>query len=74
MQISFHTFLFHSIWDFIYIYKEKQQTGHIRIINLFPSCYAFLKNSKTRKKINRTFSDLMDKINQNRHRKEGGRG
>ena len=51
--------------------RRKEQTGHIRIINLFPSCYAFLKNPKTRKKFNRTSSDLLDKINQNRHRKEG---
>ena len=35
---------------YIYIIKKKQQTGHIRIINLFPSCYAFSKNSKTQKK------------------------
>ena len=60
---------------YIYIIKKKKKTGHIRIINLFPSWYVFLKNPKTRKKIiNKTSSDLMDKINQNRHRKEGGRG
>ena len=44
---------------------EKNKTGHIRIINLFPSCYVFLiksKNTKKKKKINRTSSDLMDKI------------
>ena len=40
------------IYIYIYFIKKKQQTGHIRIINLFPSCYAFLKNQKTRKKIN----------------------
>ena len=65
------------LYIYIYIYtfiKKKQQTGHIRIINLFPSCSAFLKNQKTRKKINRTSSDLMDKINQNWHRKEGWEG
>ena len=48
----------------IYIYtfiKKKTQTGHIRIINLFPS---FDKIKKHEKKINRTSSDLMDKINQ----------
>ena len=39
-------------------FKKNNKTGHI---NLFPSCYAFLKFSKTRKKINRTFSDLLDK-------------
>ena len=32
------------IYIYIYIIKNKQQTGHIRIINLFPSCYVFLKN------------------------------
>ena len=41
-------------------------------MNLFPSCYAFLKFPKTRKKINRTSSDLLDKKNYNRHRKVGG--
>ena len=30
-------------------------------MNLFPSCYAFLKFPKTRKKINSTSSDLFDK-------------
>ena len=35
---------------------------------------AFEKSKNTRKKINRTSSDLMDKIYQNRHRTEGGRG
>ena len=34
----------------------------------------FLIKSKNTKKINRTSSDLMDKINQNRHRKEGWEG
>ena len=29
---------------YIYINEENIQTGYIRIINLFPSCYAFLKN------------------------------
>ena len=31
-------------------------------------------NQKHKKKPNRTSSDLMDKINQNRHRKEGWEG
>ena len=44
------------IYIYIYIYmytfiKKKQQTGHIRIMNLFPSCYMFLKNPRTRKKL-----------------------
>ena len=39
-------------------FKKKQRNQSQRIINLFPSCYAFLKFSKTRKKINRTSSDL----------------
>ena len=42
-------------------FKKNNETGHIRIINLFLSCYAFLKFPKTRKKINRTSSDLFDK-------------
>ena len=42
----------------IYIYTSlrKKQTGHIRIINLFPSCYAFFEKSKNTKKINGTSS------------------
>ena len=35
---------------YVYFIKKKQQTGHIRIMNLFPSFYAFLKNQKTREK------------------------
>ena len=46
---------------YIYTLEEKQRNRSHRIINLFPSCYAFLKFPKTRKKINRTFSDLFDK-------------
>ena len=42
-------------------FKKKQRNQSQRIINLFPSCYAFLKFPKTRKKINRTSSDLFDK-------------
>ena len=60
------------IYVYIFFFKKKQKTGHIRIMNLFPSCYVFLtKIIKNTKKINRTSSDLMDKIIQNRHRKEG---
>ena len=49
---------------YIYIYislRKKQRNQSQRIINLFQSCYAFLKFSKTRKKINRTSSDQLDK-------------
>ena len=49
------------IYMFIYFFKKKQRNQSQRIINLFPSCYAFLKFTKTRKKINRTSSDLFDK-------------
>ena len=41
--------------------RKKQRNQSQRIINLFQSCYAFLKFSKTRKKINRTSSDQLDK-------------
>ena len=34
----------------MYFIKKKTQTGHIRIINLFPSCYVFLIKSKNTKK------------------------
>ena len=49
-----------TIYIYIYIYfKKKKRNRSQRIINLFPSCYAFLKFPKTRKKINRTSSDLL---------------
>ena len=52
------------IYICIYILiKKKQRNQSQRIINLFQSCYAFLKFSKTRKKINRTSSDQLDKKN-----------
>ena len=44
-------------------FKKKQRNQSQRIINLFQSCYAFLKFSKTRKKINRTSLDQLDKKN-----------
>ena len=59
-----HLGIFYDIYIYIYIYiyilslRKNNETNHKRIINLFPSCYAFLKFSKTRKKINRTSSDL----------------
>ena len=31
----------HSIYIYIYIPLRKTKTGHIRIINLFPSCYGY---------------------------------
>ena len=40
------------IYIYIYIYfKKKQRNRSHRIINLFQSCYAFLKFPKTRKKL-----------------------
>ena len=60
------------IYIYIYISLRKNKIGHIRIMNLFPSCYGFFSyKSKTPKKINGTSSDLIDKIIQKRHRKEG---
>ena len=49
------------IYIYIYFFKKKQRNQSQRIINLFPCCYAFLKFPKTRKKINRSSSDLFDK-------------
>ena len=44
-----------SLYIYIYIYvcffKKKTKPGHIRIINLFPSCYRFWYKSKTPKKV-----------------------
>ena len=62
------------IYIYIYISLRKNKTGHIRIINLFPSCFVFLIKSKNTKKFNRTSSDFMNEIIQNRHRKEGWEG
>ena len=59
------------IYIYIYISLSKNKTGHIRIIDLFPPFMCFFIKQKNMKKINRTTSDLMDKINQNRHRKGG---
>ena len=54
-------YIYIYIYIYIYFIKKKQRNQSQRIINLFPSCYAFLKFSKTRKKINRTSSDQLDK-------------
>ena len=56
-----HTHIYIYIYICMYFFKKKQRNRSHRIINLFPSCYAFLKFPKTRKKINRTSSDLFDK-------------
>ena len=48
--------------------RKKQRNQSQRIINLFQSCYAFLKFSKTRKKINRTSSDQLDKKKQKKNK------
>ena len=37
MFAPFHIY----IYIYIYIYFKKKKNGHIRIINLFPSCYMF---------------------------------
>ena len=58
--IYIHTCIYIYIYIFFF-FKKKQRNQSQRIINLFPSCYAFLKFSKTRKKINRTSSDQLDK-------------
>ena len=49
----------------LYISLRKTKTCHIRIMNLFPSCYGYWYESIIPKN-NRTSSDLMDKIIQNR--------
>ena len=39
-----HTYTYINICTYSYIYiffLRKNKTGHIRIINLFPSCYVF---------------------------------
>ena len=56
IQIDSRTFrccLVLNLYIYIYIYiyfKRKRQNRSHRIINLFQSCYAFLKFPKTRKK------------------------
>ena len=46
--------------------KRKPKTGYF--INLFPSCFVFLMQTKKHEeKYNRTSLHLIDKINQNRH-------
>ena len=63
-------YIYIYICIYIYISLRKTKNGHIKIIDLFPSCCGFLIYIKNTKRINRTSSDLMDKIIQNRHRKE----
>ena len=36
-------YIYIYIYIDVYIYIRKNKTGHIRIMNLFPSCYGFLK-------------------------------
>ena len=67
-----YIYIYIYVYTYIYIYIRKNKTGYIRMINLFPSRYVFLISIKNTKKIKRTSSDLMDKIIQNTHRKEGG--
>ena len=51
MRINFSPILLSlSLSLYIYISLRKNKTGHIRIINLFPSCYVFLIKSKNTKK------------------------
>ena len=51
---------------YIFFSLRNNKTGHIRIINFFPSCYVlfcFFYKIKRQEKKNRTSSELMDKIN-----------
>ena len=61
IHIHIYIYIYVNIYIYIYFFKKKQRNQSQRIINLFPSCYAFLKFPKTRKKFNRTSSDLFDK-------------
>ena len=64
MSIMFNEICIKKCCQYIYIYiyfQKKQRNRSHRIINLFQSCYAFLKLPKTRKKINGTSSDLFDR-------------
>ena len=62
IYICIYTYIYIFIYIYIYIYTLRKTTNRShRIINLFPSCYAYLKFPKIRKKINRTSSDLLDK-------------
>ena len=54
-SIIFATSLFHVYIYIFFFFKKKNKTGHIRIINLFPSCYMFLIKSKNTKKIKQDF-------------------
>ena len=60
IKYDYKKYIHTYIYIYIYIFKKKLRNQSQRIINLFPSCYAFLKFPKTRKKINRTSSDLLD--------------
>ena len=66
-----------NVCVYIYIYyffKKKQKPVKLGQWIYFHPVMGFNINQKHQKKINRTSSDLMDKIIQNRHRKEGWEG
>ena len=50
MYVCMYIYVCIYVYVYTYIIKKKTQTGHIRIINLFPSCYVFLIKSKNTKK------------------------
>ena len=66
-------YIYIYIYINIYISLINTKTGHVRIMNLFPFCYGYWYESITQKNY-RTSSGLVDKIIQNRHRKEGWEG
>ena len=43
-------YLYICIYIYIYSLKKTPKTGYFRIINLFPSCFAFLMKTKNMKK------------------------
>ena len=63
-EMCIHTFLCYVyiyICVCVFFFFRKTKTGHIRIINLFPSCYGYWYESIT-PKITEFFSNLTDKI------------
>ena len=47
--VCVYIYIYIYIYIYLYLSLRKNKTGHIRIINLFPSCYVFDINQKHEK-------------------------
>ena len=68
-----HTHTHTHIYIYIYYFKKKTIFGHIRIIDLFPSCQDRWYELKLQKNFNRTSLDPTRKWNQMKYNQTGER-